>query len=278
MTSLKHCFLSEEDRLIGKNFLDDGYIIADVNDGQSVRCVRAGIFDIVSRVLDHPTPVEDHSNILNQIHLHVDETQINDLRLHVMSEMNQLSWFREAVFRVARNQLESLVGNELAMQSRVNLSVQMPSDRSSVLPIHADSWAGDSPFEVVVWIPLVNCFGTKGMFLAAPDCLGEITSFFGESHLGSTVTSEDLFKKLSDYINWIEIPYGQFLMFNQNLPHGNRVNNESETRWSLNCRFKSLFSPYGKKNLGEFFHPITIRAASRMGLHHEKLLSEVEDP
>ena len=54
--------------------------------------------------------------------------------------------------------------------------------------------------------------------------------------------------------------YGQFLIFNQSLPHGNVVNKEKQTRWSMNCRFKTIFSPYEDKKIGEFFLPITTRA------------------
>ena len=32
-----------------------------------------------------------------------------------------------------------------------------------------------------------------------------------------------------------------------------RINETNDTRWSMNCRFKSIFSPYGDKKLGEFF-------------------------
>ena len=48
----------------------------------------------------------------------------------------------------------------------------------------------------------------------------------------------------------------------------NRVNRESTTRWSFNCRFKGLFTPYADKKLGEFFEPITMRAATRLGLSY----------
>ena len=44
------------------------------------------------------------------------------------------------------------------MQQRINLSIQLPNDKSSLLPIHSDTWSGDSPFETVVWIPMVNCY------------------------------------------------------------------------------------------------------------------------
>ncbi len=51
--------------------------------------------------------------------------------------------------------------------------------------------------------------------------------------------------------------------------HGNRINREGGTRWTMNCRFKGLFAPYAGKRLGEFFEPITIRPASRVGMVHE---------
>ena len=59
------------------------------------------------------------------------------------------------------------------------------------------------------------------------------------------------------------------MIFNQSLPHGNRVNTENETRWSMNCRFKSVFTPYGDKKLGEFFEPVTLRAASKTGMDYK---------
>ena len=48
----------------------------------------------------------------------------------------------------------------------------------------------------------------------------------------------------------------------------NIVNKENETRWSMNCRFKSLYSPYGDKKIGEFFEPITLRVASKIGMQY----------
>ena len=67
----------------------------------------------------------------------------------------------------------------------------------------------------------------------------------------------------------IKINYGQVLIFNQSLPHGNRVNKEDETRWSLNCRFKSTFTPYGDKKLGEFFEPISLKPASKIAMKYQ---------
>ena len=80
--------------------------------------------------------------------------------------------------------------------------------------------------------------------------------------------TDELFEAIQPDVVWLDVPYGRALLFSQNLMHGNVVNAEAETRWSMNCRFKSLFSPYAGKRLGEFFEPITIRAATRLAMSH----------
>ena len=75
-------------------------------------------------------------------------------------------------------------------------------------------------------------------------------------------------KLLKKNLNWIDVKYGQVLLFNQCLPHGNVVNKEKETRWSLNCRFKGVFTPYNDKKIGEFFDSITLRKTSELGMRY----------
>jgi len=54
------------------------------------------------------------------------------------------------------------------------------------------------------------------------------------------------------------------------LVHGNKINLSKETRWSFNCRFKSLMSPYDKKDIAETFMPISIRPATIYGMNYEE--------
>ena len=131
--------------------------------------------------------------------------------------------------------------------------------------MHADTWSGDSAYEAVVWIPLVDCFGTKTMYILPPHKAIDLHKNFAKFVNNS---QNNIFDLIKNDVIWLEIKYGEILIFNQSLPHGNIVNSEKETRWSLNCRFKSLYSPYGDKKIGEFFKPITIRAASRIGMNY----------
>ena len=135
------------------------------------------------------------------------------------------------------------------MQKNINLSIQCPNDDSSLLPIHSDTWDGNSPFEAVLWVPFVDCYKTKSMFILNAKKYVKFEKAYKKKEIKS---ANDLYSNLRPHIEFVKIKYGEFMLFNQNLPHGNVVNKSNETRISLNCRFKSLFTPYRQKELGTF--------------------------
>jgi sporadic carbohydrate cluster 2OG-Fe(II) oxygenase len=258
-------FLSPLEKKLSNEFLDNGYVIRPVADMGALQCMQDQFIELIADTLGVKS--EDKSeDILNQIHLKVPVNEINNFRLKIIRGFNALPEFRKMYFSVARPYLETLVGNELAMQLRINLSIQFPGDTSSLLPVHADTWSGDSPFEVVAWLPLVDCYRTKAMYLLPPGPAAHLGQRFFECAGGD---SEQLYQSIKDKVEQLTVSYGEVLIFNQALPHGNRLNEETETRWSMNCRFKGVFTPYGDKKLGEFFEPITLRAASRAGMKYK---------
>jgi len=256
-------FIGEKEAYLAKQFQKQGFVIQPVAQLDQFARFRQVVVEAAASFLG--SEVVNEESFLNQIHEQIDVDQLNSLRLHVIRQMNAQSWFRAAYFQIAKPVLEALVGNELAMQLRINLSIQLPQDHSSLLPVHADVWSGDSPYEVVVWLPLVDCYRTKAMYLLPPEADQQLREEF-QNYAGRS--SEELFRRISEEVHWIEIKAGEVLIFNQNLPHGNRVNQEPETRWSMNCRFKGVFTPYGDKRIGEFFEPITLKAASRIGMSY----------
>lgn len=258
-------FLRPDEVELGQRYLEQGYVIAPVADGAALDRLRTAMAEIAARHLGLDQP-KNPGAFLDDIHTQVEATALNALRMTVINGVNDLPWARKTYFELARPLLEAIVGNELAMQRRLNLSIQLPGDDSSLLAVHADVWDGDSPFEVVVWLPFVDCFDTKTMFLLPPDKGRLVEARMADFDGGDT---DDLFTAIEDDLIWLDVPYGSVLLFNQNLMHGNRINREGGTRWTMNCRFKGLFSPYAGKRLGEFFEPITVRPASRVGMSHD---------
>lgn len=259
-------FATDAEKSLSTEYLDKGYVIRPVGDIEALEWIR----NQFSRIVREALPDTDDLSIedlLNNIHKYVSVSELNDFRLNIIQAIKDTEGFREKYFQVARNYLDILVGNELAMQLRINLSIQLPKDDSSLLPVHSDIWSGDSPFEVVVWLPLVNCYGSKAMYILPPEQSLELSNNFKHKVSGSS--SEKLYQAIKNEVQWLDVNYGEVLIFDQALPHGNRLNTEIETRWSMNCRFKSVFTPYGDKKIGEFFEPITLRAASEKGMSYQ---------
>ena len=255
-------FLSKDEKKLEKEFIEKGYIIREVANKEALSKIKKFAIELLSK---------KGAQSLDKTHDFVTDKELNNFRLRSIQEINAQPWMREAYYQIAKPYLDVLVGNELAMQTRINLSIQLPNDESSLLPLHADTWSGDSPYEVVVWIPLVNCYDTKSMYLLPPNKYNEVLDSFETYNRGNT---DQIYNKIEDKVSWIKINFGEVLIFNQIHPHGNRVNKESETRWSLNCRFKGLFTPYRDKKIGEFFEPITLRPVSKVAMQYKLPLEE----
>lgn len=249
---------------LADQFIDKGYLILPAEDRDALDRIRRCAAEFAAEALGIDLP-EDIADFLNGFHQHVPIDKLNAVRLAAIEGLNKQPWLRATYFKLARQAIFSIVGNELAMQRRINLSIQLPGDTSSLLPVHADVWSGDSAYEIVLWIPMVDCMRTKSMYIAPPDFDARIQENFKDFE---GKTAEDLYQEIKDHVTFLDIPYGSYLLFTQNIMHGNRVNQEDTTRWSMNCRFKSVMSPYADKRLGEFFEPITLRPATRLGLDY----------
>lgn len=264
MTTYEYKFLADSEIQLSMEYIEKGYVVSQVEDIGAFKAIQRFIVDIASE--KHLKKFDIQSLLLNDLHHYVLPFEINSFRLNILSSLNNQSWVRPAFYCLVRGLLDKLVGNELVMQNRLNLSIQMPGDTTSLLPVHSDTWSGDSPYEAVVWLPLVDCYRTKSMYILPPEKSQELYKNFSKLNVKN---SESLYKLIEKDLQWIDIKEGEVLIFNQNLPHGNRVNEENETRWSINCRFKSIFSPYADKKIGEFFEPINIKAATRIGNDYE---------
>ena len=257
-------FLTADETALCESFLGRGYVIIEAEDRPALERISSLVATAAANHLKVTVP-EDRQEFFNRIHETVAVETLNGLRLAIIGTIGTAEGFRSDYFALVRNTLATLVGNELAMQRGIGLSVQLPGDDSSLLQIHADVWDGDSPFEVVVWLPLVDCYRSKSMYLLDLKHDRALQAALPGMALAN---AEAIFEAAKDKVTFPDVRYGQALIFSQTLMHGNRINREPESRWSLNCRFKSLLSPYADKKIGEFFTPITLRPATRLGIDY----------
>lgn len=257
-------FLTPEDSELSQKFLAEGYVIRHCESHSALHEMINWIRSQANQWLSangHHRQIHDFS----QSHSAVSTKILNDLRLHLFASINAQSDSRKTYFSFAALLLQSLVGNELAMQNKVNLSIQQPGDQTSVLEMHSDAWTGDSPFQVVLWVPLTNSTGTNAMYLLGPD---KSTEAYGRVRKGELLSMSEIHAEYAKFFKPIEVTRGDILIFDSNCLHGNQLNTTSESRWSLNCRFTSLMAPSTSPEcqLGSFYTPIMVRPATRMGL------------
>jgi sporadic carbohydrate cluster 2OG-Fe(II) oxygenase len=259
-------FFRDDEERLSAAFLERGYVIAPAQDRAALDRIRDFVAERTAAFLGLAVPSEP-ATFLERIGDHVgdDPDRLNSLRLAVIDALTGAPWFREAYFACGRSVLETLVGNELAMQRGIGFSIQLPGDTSSVLPLHSDAWSEDSPFEVVLWIALVDVAATQSMFILRRE---QDLAWRERMHEFADRSVDELFTTLERDVEYLTIPYGNVLCFTHTLMHGNRVNVEATARWSLNVRFKGLFTPYSDKQLGDFFDPVTLRPASRIGIQY----------
>ena len=155
---MKNFFSKSENKIINK-FNKDGYIIFDIKKKKELDIIRNKIL-ILSR-----KNLKKKITKIESVHNYLPSNELNKFRMKIYSELNKSKNFLNNYYSLGSDFLDVICGNELVMQRKVNLSIQMPNDDSSLLPLHSDVWSGCSPFEVVLWIPLVNCKKTQSMFI-----------------------------------------------------------------------------------------------------------------
>ena len=251
---------------LSQNFLKNGYVIKKIEKMHKYIKIEDEIYKIIKKYLK--LKININKNLLfNDLHKYLNVNKLNQLRLKIYRELNSKKWFKEAYFSLATKTIENIVGDELAIQNNINFSIQMPKDGSSKLELHADSLSGESKFQIVLWVPLVNVYKTKSMYIFnkefSKQTLKKLKKY---QYQGMSY----IYRKNINKKKFLELKKGEFLIFSPNLLHGNVKNLTDETRISMNARFKSFFSPYGEKSqigkrLGYFYVPFKTKPVTEFG-------------
>ena len=249
-----------------KSFIERGLCTIAVESLESLGEVRR---QLVQGLRAHMTGGEDLSDeaYLNSFHKFADLDRLNEVRVQVHREVGASESFRKLVFSCVQKSLIELIGPEIVAQRQINFVTHLPRDTASLLYLHTDAWSGCSPYEVILWLPLVNVQGTKSMFICERSKTEKhLRALKDGLRLGSAT---ELLERVRPDIAPVDMKYGQALLFSPILLHGAEENKTDETRFILNVRFKSLFSPYGTKALGETFVPVSTLPTTELGLAYE---------
>lgn len=211
------------------------------------------------------------SDALNNIHKSYSVEQINEFRMQAFREINKIKGWEGLYFSLAEKLFMELVGPDILIQNKLNLSIQMPDDFSSKLGMHTDTLSGQSEFEVVLWVPLTDVYETNSMYLFDQKTTKQI---YAKMPHFEKKGMDALFEEFKDRATFIELKQGEALIFSPSLFHGNVVNRTDKTRVSINCRFKSLFAPEfeefpTERKAGPFYKLFQISPVTEFALNHD---------
>ena len=197
----------------------------------------------------------------------VDGAKLNSIRLEAFRALNCLEDWEKSYYKMSNTLLTAVFGPDLLIQRKLNLSIQMPNDESSILGMHTDTLSGQSPFELVMWTAFSKGYGTNSMFYFDRDTSKKI---FLEMPDFETHGLEALRRKYWSEAKFLEVNESDVVLFSGTLFHGNVVNETNDYRISINCRFKNLFSPAGQtksadRGVGIFYKLFSESVATEIG-------------
>jgi len=245
------------------NFQAKGYEVFAAEKQELLQELRQKIFIKAREMVGHTG--NDAAEFFNQFHQYkLSGADLNRIRVGMVDFCTKELNVARTLFQAFNPTLMSLVGPDVAAQKVVNVVIQPPGDADQV-PIHRDAPL-NSNFEVILWLPLVDVYDTKSMFIADRE-----RSLMGVEMLKQGKSYQEYGKYTESHSENLKISFGSGCFFSAGLSHGCHVNVEKETRWSLNIRYKNLFSPYGSKGLAEFFEIIQTSPLTRVAFEFDRL-------
>lgn len=246
------------------NFNSNGFEVIDIIDVHSLTLFKDKLSAFLVQKFSIDTSGLSTDDVLNNIHKIapiISDSDANNLVLSVINDFAIDYSFGDFIYQLLQQFISPTIGPDIQVQKNNNIVFQYPhSLRFSEL--HTDT-PPNSPFELVCWVPLVDCYSTKSFYLLDI----ETSQSLLKAYKANKFNSWDTFKTecLRHSID-VNISYGKALVFWAGLIHGSHVNTTSESRWCLNTRYKNLFSPTAKHDPLVYYKPLRISALSKFAL------------
>ncbi len=190
--------------------------------------------------------------ILNHCHELIDQitdSKVNQFILEIINEFSKYYKMDQIIYSSCATFLERILGPDIASQKHPNIVFQYPnSERISEL--HSDAPA-NSFYEIVSWLPLVNCYSSKSFYILDKNKSFSLLSSYRNNQFNSF---KELRAQAIKEATHLEVDYGHALFFWSGLLHGSVINKTNESRWSYNVRYKNLFAPAGLKEPLSFYN------------------------
>jgi len=225
--------------LIDNIFNGPGYSIANIQNME--------VFENFRKTFIKKMGFDNNKDTINNIRqkmAKLSKVEINKAMVNILS-FNEAS---EKMIQSCSNIVSELSGNEIIIQRRANTIFNVPGKDERRQWPHYELMSGISPHTFVIWAPFHDLEDNGGVYYVKQDQSYEIIK---KEETKGLVNGPDILNMMNDHAP-LKLKYGQVVVFNPFILHGNVEFNSSKARIACSVRFQSKNKPLMQKN-SDFF-------------------------
>jgi len=213
-----------------------GYAVCPIEDMQLFKKLR----DSFVEKMNLSTESEKNINALRKAMVTMSQAEINRSRINLLT-FTDLS---DMMIKSCPSLIETLCGKELFIQRRAHIIFNVPGKEHLNIWNHYEMMSGISPFTYVLWAPLHDLEDDGGAYLIDQKASMDIMN---KEQAAGLVNGPTILNMMGEQ-KPARLKFGQAVVFNAVILHGNVPFSSEFARIACNVRFQSYNKPLLQKN------------------------------
>lgn len=191
-----------------------------------------------------------------------------DEKVHARAAEIATPWAKR-VLRAEMTYFRTFIGGDLHVQRKPFLRISRPGVEDDNIGLHRDTWYGDTPYEISVWIPFTDTDEFNALRVAPGSHLWSeeahpVERIAGKVEKGSLKHSLGFIhgqpKRMASAVDAFPLPVrvGTMIVFSLALLHGVEVNRSTRTRISMDIRLTNSLAPvkFSRSRDDNYYEPL----------------------
>jgi len=210
---------------------EKGYEVIKPSDLSAIQSLRSKLVELAKS-----SSIDDLRHELTKL----SNAEINEIMISLL----QFTHASGLLANAFRDTIRSLCGNEIFLQRRANIIMNLPGDKQRHQWPHYEFMSGISPYTYTIWLPLHDLLDQSGIFyLTDYESLAHLKK---EMDLG-VANGPQMFEAVGNP-KATKLCFGDAVIFNPFVIHGNTPFESGNARLAISFRFQSATAPLYQKN------------------------------
>ena len=214
----------------------NGYSVFSIKNTHILENLRK---EFVDRIFNSNNSNKNISDV-RRLFAQMSKAEINKSMVSLLSFTN----LSEMMIDACSDIVEELCGKELFIQRRAHTIINVPGEGQAKQWTHYELMSGISPYTYVIWTPLHDLDDNGGVYYIDLDRSSQIMK---EEEKTGVVNGKRVLN-LMEHQKPTKLKFGEAIIFNPFVLHGNVSFESNFARVACNVRFQSINKPLLQKN------------------------------